>query len=171
MTPIEILIKQTESAYQWTYKLFDEVPESKWDVLAPGLETSLNWQLGHQVISIYYHTVMTTIGHVGELLEQLNLKQYTERCGYGTQARDMEGTYRPELLRQDLKRMQDFSLEVIGIPGGSGLMGACAPHKSPTPCGYDQIRSYRLEHQTQPLALRADRHLETYGWISPMILG
>ncbi|HBU78825.1 MAG TPA: DinB family protein, partial [Muricauda sp.] len=80
MTELQTLIKQTENAFEWTNKLIVSVPMDKWDIMADGIESNVSWQVGHQIISIYYHTIMTTVGHISELIENLDLRLYTEIC-------------------------------------------------------------------------------------------
>lgn len=78
MTEIQILTKQTENAFEWTNKLIDSVPHEKWDIIVDGIESNLSWQVGHQIVSIYYHTIMTTVGHISEIIEKVNLRGYTK---------------------------------------------------------------------------------------------
>ncbi len=133
MTEIEILGKQTKIAYEWTNKLVVSVPHDRWDVLAEGLESNLAWQVGHLIISIYYHTIMTTVGHVPEIIEKLNLRKYTELCGYDTIAKDMVGKTKPDQLMEHLELMQDKSLGVIASLPSEDLWEAVRPTKVPHP--------------------------------------
>ena len=89
------------------------VPMDKWDIMADGIESNVSWQVGHQIISIYYHTIMTTVGHISELIENLDLRLYTEICNYNTFASDMVGKTDSKQLLEHLKLMQEQSLAVI----------------------------------------------------------
>lgn len=133
MTEIEVLIKQTGSAYDWTNKLMVSVPIQKWGFIAGAVGSHINWQIGHQIISIYYHTIMTTVGHIPELIEKMNLRQYTKLCGYDTFAKDMTELSDPEKLKEDLKQMQDKSLEVISSLSENDLWESVEPTKVPHP--------------------------------------
>lgn len=133
MTEIEVLIKQTESAYDWTNKLMASVPIQKWEIMASGVESNINWQVGHQTVSIYYHTIMTTVGHIPELIEELNLRQYTKLCGYDTLAKDMGELGDSESLQEDLKQMQHKSLSVISSLKETDLWKPVEPTKVPHP--------------------------------------
>ena len=133
MTPIEILSKQTQDAFLWMNKLMANVPHDQWDGLAEGLASNLSWQVGHQVISIYYHTMMTTIGHVPDLLESVDLKGYTTLTGYETAPQAMVGRTDPQALTADLELMQGKSLELIQSLSEATLWEAVRPTKVPHP--------------------------------------
>ncbi|RRQ48112.1 DinB family protein [Maribacter algicola] len=133
MTEVEILKKQTMSAYEWTNKLIASVPSDKWEIIPEALGSNLSWQIGHHIISIYFHSIMTTVGHLPELLEKLDLRLYTKLCGYGTFAQEMKGAWTPDALTSDLQRMQDTSLEVINSLSESDLWQPVEPTKVPHP--------------------------------------
>ncbi|PRX53680.1 DinB family protein [Flagellimonas meridianipacifica] len=133
MTEIQILTKQTKTAFEWTKKLISPVPHEKWDTLANGIDSNLSWQVGHQTISIYYHTVMTTVGHIPEVIEKLNLRLYTEMCNYDTLAKDMVGKTNPKQLTEHLEYMQLRSLKVIESLSDNDLKKAVKPTKVPHP--------------------------------------
>ena len=133
MTEIQILAKQTEIAFEWTNKLISSVPIEKWDLLAEGIESNISWQAGHQIISIYYHTIMTTVGHIPELIEKLDLRRYTELCGYETGPKDMVGKTDPMELTEHLQMMQVRSLNVIESLSVSDLWTPLKPTKVPHP--------------------------------------
>ena len=133
MTEIQILAKQTKNAYEWTNKLIAPVPTEKWDILADGIGSNLSWQVGHQIISIYYHTIMTTVGHIPDLIEKLNLRQYTETSGYDTFAKDMIGKTSPKELKAHLEYIQGQSLRIIESLTVSDLWKAVEPTKVPHP--------------------------------------
>lgn len=133
MTELEILKKQTESAYDWTHKLMDAVPTEKWNIITEGVESNLSWQVGHLIVSIYYHSIMTTVGHLSELLEKMDLRSYTKLCGYDTFAQEMKGHWTPEKLRSDLEQMQAKSLNVISSLSVTDLWQPVAPTKVPHP--------------------------------------
>lgn len=133
MTELQTLIKQTENAFEWTNKLIGSIPTEKWDTMANGVESNISWQVGHQIISIYYHTIMTTVGHIPKLIENLNLRLYTEICNYNTFANDMVGKTEPEQLMEHLKVMQEQSLTVIGSLSENDLQKPVEPTKVPHP--------------------------------------
>lgn len=133
MTEIEILVKQTGTAFDWTHRLMDSVSSEKWEIIPEGLGSNFSWQIGHHIVSIYYHTIMTTVGHIPELIQQLNLRLYTKLCGYDTFAQHMVGQKSPEELQRDLKHMQEESLKVITSLSIADLWKPVEPTKVPHP--------------------------------------
>src|SRR5689334_15162805 len=105
MSTSAILLKQTEDAYQWTRRLIDDVPFDKWEVLPVGIGSTLTWQVGHLVVSIYYHSIWVVAGHQMDVLQQLPMKQYG---GLFTQESPEKsvGQVKPAELRQHLGVMQ-----------------------------------------------------------------
>jgi hypothetical protein len=69
MTEIEILINQTANAYQWVNKLVETVPFDKWTIIPPTVESSIDWQIGHLLISHYFHSIMVIRGHQMDILQ------------------------------------------------------------------------------------------------------
>lgn len=133
MTEIQMLTKQTEDAFEWTNKLLDSIPMEKWDVIASGIESNINWQVGHQIVSIYYHTIMTTVGHISEIIEKLNLRRYTKMCTFDTLPKNMVGQTDPVQLLEHLKFMQEQSLAVIRSLSRKDLQNKVEPTKMPHP--------------------------------------
>ena len=133
MTETQILAKQTEDAFNWTNKLIDPIPIEKWDIIVDGIESNISWQVGHQIVSIYYHTIMTTVGHIPEIIEKLNIRQYTKMCTFATLPENMVGKTDPERLKEHLEFMQKESLSVIKSLSQKDLKDKIEPIKTPHP--------------------------------------
>jgi len=71
MNEVELLVRQTENAYEWTNKLIESVPFSKWHDIPDVINTNITWQVGHLIVSHYFHTVMVIVGHQKDLLEKI----------------------------------------------------------------------------------------------------
>lgn len=72
---------------------------------------------------------MTTVGHIPDVIEKLNLRQYTEMCNYDTLAKSMVGKTDPEQLRGHLGYMQEQSLDVIKSLSQQDLWSDVEPTK------------------------------------------
>jgi hypothetical protein len=112
MTPIEILMKQTENAYDWTNRLISDVPFSKWDNMPPMLQTNISWQVGHLIMSHYFHSVMVIVGHQKDIVQKIPLKHYNELF-IDTSPEHAVGRIAPELLLEHLGILQTRSIEII----------------------------------------------------------
>lgn len=112
MNQIELLAMQTKSAYDWAYKLIEPIPEEKWDIIPEVVESSVSWQVGHLVISYYYHTIMVTVGHQMDILQQIPIKDYSQLF-HNTSSHKCVGKTQPEDLKKHLKLMEQKSISII----------------------------------------------------------
>jgi hypothetical protein len=48
-----MLSRQTHDAYNWINKLVKSVSYEKWDNTPSVIETSVSWQMGHLIMSLY----------------------------------------------------------------------------------------------------------------------
>ncbi len=117
MTEVELLTRQTENAYEWTNKLIESVPFSKWDDTPGGVDTNISWQVGHLIISHYFHTVMVIVGHQKDVLEKIPLRQYDEIFTNG-QPIGAKGKVDPAIILGQLKFLQKRSLEILKVDDG-----------------------------------------------------
>ncbi|KAA6439522.1 DinB family protein [Dyadobacter flavalbus] len=113
MTEIEILINQTANAYEWTNKLLEAVPFEKWEIIPDTIESNMNWQVGHLIISHYFHSIMVIRGHQTDMLRSLPIKEYSELFTTSAPALSVGKTNALTLLK-DLKIIQQKSLEILG---------------------------------------------------------
>lgn len=112
MNQIELLVKQTESTYDWVNKLIAPMPEEQWDIIPEVVESSVTWQVGHMVISYYYHTIMVTVGHQMDILQQIPIKEYSQLF-HNTSSHQSLGKTKPEDLKKHLKLMEQKSVSII----------------------------------------------------------
>jgi hypothetical protein len=78
MTEIEILINQTSNAYEWIDKLLAEISFDKWDIIPDIIETNISWQVGHLIVSHYFHSIMIIKGHQMDILQKIPMKEYSD---------------------------------------------------------------------------------------------
>ena len=132
MTSPEILSRQTQDAYSWLNKLIDPIPYEQWDVLPEVIESSVSWQVGHLVMSLYYHTVMVIVGHQTDILQQVPLKEYNELFTVAAPQK-VTGRVEAPVLHRHLLLMQDKSLAVIRSLTIEELAGPLIPTPVPHP--------------------------------------
>src|SRR5688500_15230677 len=112
MTSTEILIQQTQSAYDWIEKLINPIPFEKWDQTPQGLETNLTWLVGHLIMSHYFHSIMVITGHQADLLQKIPLKDYANLFTDGSPLNVIGKTDAGQLLGQ-LRMVQKRSLDIL----------------------------------------------------------
>lgn len=132
MNELQLLIHQTANSYEWTNKLVETIPSEKWDMIPDVVASSISWQVGHLIISHYFHAVMVIRGHQMGILRQLPIKDYSD---FFTVAGPEEsvGRFIPEKLLNDLKTMQAKSLEIIGSLTPDELQKPLGPTPTPHP--------------------------------------
>ena len=113
MTAIDILLKQTKEAHAWTHKMIDSVPDNLWDETPDILESNISWQVGHLVISEYYHAILVIKGFDAEVTDKIDLKAHNEKYGYNSVPKSQIGTTAPEQLRKQLFFIQGKVMETI----------------------------------------------------------
>jgi len=128
MNRIEVLVRQTQDAYGWTDKLINSIPQTQWDNVPDIVESSVSWQTGHLVVSLYFHSIMAMVGHQMDLLHKLPLRDYDSLFTNGHPKKAV-GKVRPEQLRNHLTLMQQRSIAVIGDLAESELKVHCRQPK------------------------------------------
>ena len=132
MNQIELLAKQTEDAYDWVNKLVYSIPDEKWDTIPEVVETSVTWQVGHLIISCYYHSVMVITGHQMDILQQIPMKEYSQFF-HNTATHEYAGKTKPEDLKNQLKLMQEKSISIIQSLNPDELEKPLVPTPMPHP--------------------------------------
>jgi hypothetical protein len=132
MTEKEILISQTSSAYEWTNKLIETIPLEKWDIIPETVESSINWQVGHLIISHYFHSIMVIRGHQIDILQQLPIKDYSDLYTVSAPFLSVGKTESVKLL-QDIKVIQQKSMDILATLSISELNSPLEPTPTPHP--------------------------------------
>ncbi|MBA4056204.1 MAG: DinB family protein [Marivirga sp.] len=112
MTEVQVLTSQTENAYDWTNKLINNIPFEKWDIMPDVIQTNISWQVGHLIMSHYFHSIMVIAGHQKDILQQIPIKEYD---GLFTSASPQNsiGKIQPALLSDQLNLMQQKSIGIV----------------------------------------------------------
>ena len=147
MNEVETLTKQTEDAYHWVNKLITPIPYEKWDIIPPVIESSISWQVGHLLMSFYYHSIMVIAGHQKEILEKVPLKEYS---GLFTNANPREsiGRTNPLDLLNQLVLVEHTSLTIIQSLSADELERTLAPTKVPHPIAKNKFEAldWNIKH-------------------------
>jgi hypothetical protein len=122
MSQIEMLSRQTRDAYNWTDKLINRVSYDKWDDIPTVIETSVSWQVGHLIVSLYYHSIMVIVGHQKDILETIPMREY-DRLFTSSSPKKATGKTMPETLRNNLTIIQKRSIEVVDSLRSEDLNG------------------------------------------------
>lgn len=132
MKQIQTLLAQTHDVYNWTTRLLKSIPVSEWDRLPDVLETTINWQVGHLIVSHYYHSVWVIRGMHPEVLRQLPLKEYGDAFTGGS-PRTSVGQFNAGQLMTNLAFIQAKSIETLSFLAEGELEQELVPTGFPHP--------------------------------------
>ncbi|MCF0074356.1 DinB family protein [Dyadobacter sp. CY261] len=132
MTNLELLIHQNANAYDWTNKLVETIPFYKWEIIPGTVASSISWQVGHLIISHYFHSIMVIRGHQMDILRQLPVKDYSDLFTVAP-ADQSTGKFTAEKLFADLKTMQQKSLDILATVTEEELQNPLEPTPTPHP--------------------------------------
>ncbi len=128
MTVRDVLVKQTLDAHSWTNKLIDSVPRNLWDETPENLDSNISWQVGHLIISEYYHAILVVTGFDEEITEKIDLRQHNQKYGYDSVPLDQVGSVSPKVLKEQLHFMQQ---KVVKNVSGLTLAALDSPVEQP----------------------------------------
>ena len=132
MNTVEILAKQTENSYLWTDKLINSISYEKWDTTPEIIETNVSWQVGHLVMSFYYHSIMVIAGHQMDILQKVPLKVYDELFTNAS-PKNAVGKTNPKELQNQLHIVQKKSIDIIKLLSENDLESKLEPTPTPHP--------------------------------------
>lgn len=115
MNIINLLIKQTQDAHIWTNKLIDSIPFEHWDDTPDTLASNISWQVGHLIISEYYHAIIVVTGFDEEITQNFDLRAYNLKYGYESIPAELVGTSDPDKLRKQLHFVQHKVIQNISV--------------------------------------------------------
>jgi len=147
MTEKEILINQTSNAYDWTNRLIETIPLEKWEIIPATVESSINWQVGHLIISHYFHSIMVIRGHQMDILQKLPIKDYNDLFTVSAPILSV-GKTDPMKLLQDLSIIQQKSMEVLAALSDSELNSPLEPTPIPHPIAITKFEAidWNIKH-------------------------
>ncbi len=132
MTEIEILTKQTEDAYDWTNKITSSIPYEKWNDTPEIIETNIVWQVGHLIMSFYYHSIMVIAGHQMDIIQKVPLKIYDELFT-NAPAKNAIRKAEPKELQNQMTYVQQKSIDIIKSLTQKDLESKLEPTPTPHP--------------------------------------
>jgi hypothetical protein len=132
MTEIQILQQQTENAYGWTNKLIKTIPFEKWDIMPAVIQSTINWQVGHLIMSHYFHSIMVIVGHQMDVVQQVPIKDYAALFTDASPENSI-GEIQPALLSDQLNIVQQKSIRIISSLTSEELESQLEPTHIPHP--------------------------------------
>ena len=113
MTVTDVLVKQTQEAHLWTNKLIDSIPQNLWNETPDNIASNISWQVGHLIISEYYHAILVITGFDEEITEKIDLREHNQKYGYDSVPLDQVGMVSSKVLQEQLHFMQNKVIKNI----------------------------------------------------------
>lgn len=147
MTEIQMLIRQTESVYGWTNKLIETIPFEQWETIPEIIESNISWQVGHLIMSHYFHSVMVIVGHQMDVIQKIPLKEYDELFTNAVPKKSVGKTNPYELISK-LKVVQQKSIDIIGELSMEELESRLKPTPTPHPIAKTKLEAieWNIQH-------------------------
>ncbi|HEY9047663.1 MAG TPA: DinB family protein [Ohtaekwangia sp.] len=139
-SPVEILARQTQDAYNWLNRLISPVPYNQWENTPEIIESNISWQVGHLVLSHYFHAVMVIVGHQKDILQQVPMREYDQYFTHGIPKKSV-GKASPEQLHNHLQFIQQRSIEIIQSLTPDDLEHPLVPTPVPHPVASNKFEA------------------------------
>lgn len=112
MTALELILKQIKSATSWTHYLLDELDEMYFGTAPMEVSSTIYWQLGHIVVSNYFHAIACLHGPQPEIANHFPLKEYVDLYKKGSNPLEaMEAELKP--TKEELLKAMDVVMQLI----------------------------------------------------------
>ena len=147
MNEVEILTRQTENAYDWTNRLINSIPSEKWDNTPEIIVTNVSWQVGHLIMSFYYHSIMVVVGHQMDIIQKVPLKAYDELFTNAS-PQNAVGKTNPKELQNQLNIVQQKSIHVVKSLTENDLESKLEPTSTPHPIAKTKLEAldWNIKH-------------------------
>ena len=88
MNDLELIKNQFRLAQDWTLKLVSDLDPPFWKLTPPGLNTNINWQVGHIAIGLYFQALVCIGGEREVVKNVVPLKELINAYKIGTNPTD-----------------------------------------------------------------------------------
>lgn len=113
MSRIDFIRTETAFADRWVQRLVDSFETSLWLETPPVLKTNVNWQLGHLLVSKYFHSIVSITPERPDLSNHFSVRQYREFYARGTDPSQLVNAPNPEELLANFKVIQTEANRVL----------------------------------------------------------
>jgi len=99
---------------QWTDKILSNFPEALWKISPEKFKTNINWQVGHLIISTYFHSILSISGSDEKVKQSFNPREYSEFYGMGSNPlSEIDSKDEADVMLRNLKLVDERSLEIL----------------------------------------------------------
>lgn len=130
---IEFIKEQNFLTRGQTLKILGETPEELWYETPKIIESNIAWQVGHLIVSQYYHSVAVITRENRELFSKVPLKDYFPIYSMFTKSTINELKPEPRQLLHELRLINDYANTQIDGLVDSDLDKPLEPTRFPHP--------------------------------------
>ncbi len=147
VSQIDTISILTKNAHEWTHKLVNEVTEKKWLVKPSIIESNIHWQVGHLIITHFYHIIVCLKSPQQALFSLIPIMEYFPLFSAGSKA-TAESSITVGQLKENLDLVQTKSLEMIGLLDDADLSSGLFPTQFPHPIAKTKFEalSWNIQH-------------------------
>ena len=110
----KLIQEQFTAVDRWTLNLIESVPGNYWKIQLSETQTNLNWQVGHILVSKYFHALACINGPMVELNQSLPISEYMSVYNVGSISnQQMEVKPDKERLLYDLNIINQLALKML----------------------------------------------------------
>ena len=106
----------------WTLNLIEEIKEDQMMLIPEGIGTNINWQMGHIIISKYFHAFAIVWGMEKPFNCEIPLDQYKEIYGYGSKAVESSFNQRKANIVDHFNKVSEAVIESLKLIDDDMLM-------------------------------------------------
>ncbi|UKN02958.1 hypothetical protein K6119_05445 [Paracrocinitomix mangrovi] len=150
MSRLDFLKEQYEWTDNWTKSILSDVEEVEWGYNERA-GTSINWLVGHMIISKYFHSIMSVLNADGVLIKEIHkeipIESYFKYYFAGSQP-NADWLERPgkEVLMKQLNFINNVCVEMIPLLNEAGL-DAATEIKNPVAISKYEALAFTFKHQ------------------------
>ena len=113
MNRIDFIRKETEFADRWIQRMVDSFEPSQWLETPPVLKTNLNWQVGHLLVSKYFHSIVSITPDRPDLSSHFSVRQYRGFYARGSDPAQLSEAPAHDILLANFKVIQTEANSVL----------------------------------------------------------
>lgn len=147
MSQRDTLLILTREAHTWTHKLIEAVPDEKWLIKPPIIESNIYWQIGHLIITHFYHIITCLKTSEQDVLQLIPIMDYFPLFSAGSKP-----TTEPYMavteLKETLTKVELKLLEKIKLLDEKDLSSDLFPTQFPHPFAKTKLQalSWDMHH-------------------------
>lgn len=130
---INFIKEQNRLTRKQTIKMLSETPQEIWYETPDVIQSNIAWQVGHLIVSQYYHAIAVITGPNFELFNDVPLKDYFPIYSMFTQSVNNELKPSPDKLLRELDSVNQYANAQLELLNDSDLDAPLEPTKFPHP--------------------------------------